>query len=246
MMRFRNNLILIFSVLVIISCSGKKHFIIPQRKMASILVDLHLADEIAMNRYSFGNKTDLDSANLYGWVFKKYDITKAEFDSSIVYYAGKSDALNKIYNVVSDRVSKMEADVAKSEEELSKKNIIFEDKKIHKLPFESKRDKIPFDVPISGKGVYTVSAKIILQSIDQSVNPHITAYFWYNDSTEQGVRDYFRQLPIKKTNRPEIFSVSRNLSDPKFTNLRGYILDDDNTDTTYIKYAIVFNLVITK
>ena len=215
--------------------------------MASILVDLHLADEIGLNRYSFrNNETKLDSSNMYGWVFKKHDVTKAEFDSSIFYYAGKGDALNKIYNVVSDRISKMEADLAKTEEELSKKNTIYESDTLRKLPFDGKRNKIPFDIPLTGEGIYTVNAKLVMQFIDQSINPHMTAYFWYDDGSNQGVRDYFREIPIKKSSKPVIYSVSKNLDNPKFTHLRGYILDDDNTDTTYMKYAIVFKVFITK
>ena len=40
------------TLLVLSSCSGKKEYIISERKMAPVLVDIHIADEISTSGYS--------------------------------------------------------------------------------------------------------------------------------------------------------------------------------------------------
>ena len=234
------------TLLVLSSCSGKKEYIISERKMAPVLVDIHIADEISTSGYSLDPDIVLDSAKTYGWVFRKHGITKAEFDSSMAYYSEKPDVLNKIYNRVMASISKMDAELAKAEIEESQKTVIFDDRTIHRLPYEDSTGKVPFDVPLDGPGDYSLNTRLSIQRNDQSVNPHITAYYWYDDGTETGVRDYFRPVQLKKSGRTVEYSVSKTLEDPKFTHLRGYILDHDNADSNFVKQAIVTEIKVLK
>lgn len=238
--------VLSLTLLMLLSCSRDKHDIIPERKMAPVLVDIHIADEIGASRYSLDPDIVLDSLKTYGWVFRKHGISKAEFDSSMAYYAGKPDVLNKIYNRVIATISKMEAELGKAELEESQRTVIFEDKTIHRLPSEESTGKISFDVPLTGPGEYRLNARLLIQRIDQSVNPHITAYYWYDDGTETGVRDYFMPVRLRKVERLITYSVSKKLTDSKFTNLRGYILDHDNADTSFVKHATVMEISVSK
>lgn len=238
--------ILGLALFMISSCSREKKDIIPERKMAPILVDIHIADEIVTSRHSLDPDIVYDSAKTYGWIFKKYGITKAVFDSSMAYYSDRPDALNKIYNRVIASISKMEAELAKLELEDSQREVIFKDNAVHRLPLEDSTGKIPFDVPLTGPGDYKLNAKLLIQRTDQSVNPHITAYYWYDDGTEAGVRDYFRPVPLKKSDRPVVYSASKKLTNPKFTHLRGYILDHDNADSSFVKRAVVMEISVLK
>ena len=234
------------TLIMLLSCSRDNQYIIPERKMAPVLVDIHIADEIGASRYSLDSDIVLDSAKIYGWVFRKHGITKAEFDSSMSYYAEKADVLKKIYNRVIASISKMEAELAKAELEESQRTVIFEDKTIHRLPFEDSTGKIPFNVPLTGPGDYRLNTRLLIHRIDQSVNPHITAYYWYDDGTETGVRDYFKPVRLRKTDKPIIYTLSKKLTDLKFTNLRGYILDHDNADTNFVKHAVVMEISVSK
>lgn len=238
--------ILFLALLAFVSCSGDKKYIIPEKKMVSLLVDIHLADEIGTSKYELDPEMELDSAGLYGWVFSKHGVTREEFDSSMLYYAGKPDILNRIYTKVIAGLSKMEAELAKAEQEESDKTVIYEDKTIFRLPAGGSMNKIPFDVQLTGPGDYTVKAKIMIHRTDQSVNPHITAYYWYDDGTPDGARDYFKPVSLKKTSRADIYSVSKRLTDTKFTSLRGYILDHDNADTGFVKHAAVMEITVLK
>jgi hypothetical protein len=213
--------------------------------MVNVLVDIHIADEIGVLKYTLDTEIDLDSAKIYGWVFKKHGITKSDFDSSLSYYSKEPDILNNIYNKVIANLSKKEAELSKTKQKESERTVIYKDKKIYRLPDEGPMNKIPFDIPLTGTGDFKLNAKILIQQNDQSVNPHITAYYWYDDSTETGIRDYFKPVRLKKTGRNHFYSVSKTLDDPKFTNLRGYILDHDNIDTNFIKHAVVMEISVT-
>lgn len=238
--------ILGLTFMMLLSCSRDKQHIIPERKMANVLVDIHIADEISTSRYIHDPYIVLDSVKTYGWVFKKHGITKAEFDSSMAHYAEKPDDLNKIYNKVIASISKMEAALAKAELEESQRTEIYKDDAIHRLPAEDSTGKVPFDVLLTGPGNYKLNAKVLIRRTDQSINPHITAYFWYDDGTEKGVRDYLKPVRLKKADRQMVYSVSKKLVDPRFTNLRGFILDHDNTDSSFVKRAVVTEISVLK
>jgi hypothetical protein len=238
--------ILFLALLAFVSCLGGKKYIITEKKMISVLVDIHLADEIGTSKYELDPEMELDSAGLYGWVFSKHGITRAEFDSSMLYYAGKPDVLNRIYTKVIADLSKMEAELAKAEQQESDKAVVYEDKTIYRLPAGGSTNKIPFDVPLTGPGDYVLKAKIMIHRTDQSVNPHITAYYWYDDGTPDGARDYFKPVSLKKTGRVDMYSVSKRLTSTKFTSLRGYILDHDNADNGFVKNAAVMEISVLK
>lgn len=96
--------LLISLLLIIFSCKpqvpGK--YIQPD-DFEDILYDYHLADAIVNNDGTDEKKYEL---TLYRQaVLKKYDITQAEFDSSLVYYVRHADRLHKIYENLSKRLS---------------------------------------------------------------------------------------------------------------------------------------------
>ncbi len=214
--------------------------------MVPILVDIYKANGVMSMNYSFKLDYTLDSSLLYGWVMDKHNITKAQFDSSLVYYTKKTDALNKIYDKVITQLSKMQDNLSSSNKnEETKTNVIWKEKRKYHLPVDGPRSKVPFNVAITETGLYTISAKIQIRNIDQSVNPHITAYFWYNDGSETGKREYFNVTKLRKDGYSRNYSCSKRLTNKKYTHIKGYILDDDNKEPGFIKQAIVSDLIIT-
>lgn len=76
--------------------------IISQGKMEDILYDYHLAMSMA-NTNGVG---DGEKAIIYREaVLRKYDVTAAEFDSSLFYYMRHTELLHKIYNNLGDRLN---------------------------------------------------------------------------------------------------------------------------------------------
>jgi hypothetical protein len=75
--------------------------IISKEKMAMILADIHIAENM------FPGSAQKDSAQIkirtvYETVYKKYGITKKEFDKSLNYYLKNPDRLAEVYDQVTE------------------------------------------------------------------------------------------------------------------------------------------------
>ena len=77
--------------------------------MEDILYDYHLAQAMAKVDHP-GAEGEFEKTRNFLAVLKKYEVTEAEFDSSLVYYYSHIDRLKKIYGEVNERL----ADEAKS------------------------------------------------------------------------------------------------------------------------------------
>lgn len=86
--------------LCLTACSpSRPSGILSEDKMTDVLVDYHLAQGMAESQ---DGNTDVERYKYIQAVFRKHHITEAEFDSSMVYYSGKSEDFAHIYvNVVS-------------------------------------------------------------------------------------------------------------------------------------------------
>ena len=72
--------------------------------MEDILYDYHIAQAMAKSENS-GEDGNFGRSMCFHAVLKKYGITEAEFDSSLVYYYSHLDRLKKIYLEVNERLS---------------------------------------------------------------------------------------------------------------------------------------------
>ena len=72
--------------------------------MEDIIYDYHVAQAMAKAERSEGN-TSFDQSKYYYAVLKKHGLTKADFDSSMVYYYTHVDYLKEIYKEVNERLS---------------------------------------------------------------------------------------------------------------------------------------------
>jgi hypothetical protein len=114
--------------IVAVSCShGRFGEVIPPKKFVNVLVDVHLADGIAVENMSHAHEQLLDSASLYGSVFKKYGVTRAMFDSTMSFYSEHPEDFQKIYNKVTAKLKRMEDDLtARQNQESQKKREIID------------------------------------------------------------------------------------------------------------------------
>jgi hypothetical protein len=117
----RTALILLLAVIVLSCNRTSRHYIIPQKKFVNVLVDIHLADGMAETNMRHDEGYLLDSASLYGSVFNKYGVTRAEFDSTMSYYSEHPDDFQKLYNKVTAKLKRIEDDLKESMEKVDTK-----------------------------------------------------------------------------------------------------------------------------
>ena len=93
---------LLFCMIFVTACSVKKpDDVISKSKMENILYEFHLAKAMQDE----GSRSENDKEILYEkYIFNKYGVTKAQFDSSMVWYTRNTEVLVKIYNVVAERM----------------------------------------------------------------------------------------------------------------------------------------------
>lgn len=101
-MRKDRLLILLVSGLFLLACKPKvpKQYIQPD-DMEDILYDYYVAQSVNNPQYN----EDYRLKYHHGLVFKKYGVTEAEFDSSLVYYYNHIEDLYKIFEKVQSRLS---------------------------------------------------------------------------------------------------------------------------------------------
>jgi hypothetical protein len=248
--RLRKATLLYFSaglaIAVLFSCTGRRAYIIPQKKLIPLLVDIHLADGIAVVVPYSSSTLKLDSAELYNSVFSKHHITRDMFDSTMAYYLLKPDKLKEVYTEVNTILSKMEADLESGQAvpEADKKIIVWQENKTYILPQMGNINKVEISLPASKPGTYTLSARIRLFGDDQTVAPRITLFFWFDNGNPKGFREYFRSVPLTRDGKTNTFTVSGNLLNPKVTHIKGYLIDHSNPDTLFTKHAIVSDIKV--
>jgi hypothetical protein len=226
------------------SCTGKRTHILSEKKLIPVLVDIHLADGIAMVVPYSSSTLKLDSTQLYHAVFEKHHITRVIFDSTMAFYIRKPDKMIAIYSEVNTVLSKMESglETGIGQAEPEKKIIVWQENKTYILPQMGNINKVEINLPASKPGTYTLSARIRLYDDDQTVAPRITLFFWFDNGTQKGFREYFRSTPLNRDGKTNTYTVSGTLVNPRVTHIKGYLIDHSNPDTLFAKHAIVSDI----
>lgn len=104
----RKILFIIFSLLAcacgMSSCHDEIEHV-SERTMENILYEFHLAQYAPEQFDKPYDKRQFDKNVYINAIFRKYGVTRAEFDSSMVYYCRHSDELQKIYEKVNERLN---------------------------------------------------------------------------------------------------------------------------------------------
>jgi hypothetical protein len=114
----RNSIILILLV-ILIGCRGNDqenkiqppNHLIPRDEMISILVDIHLVEASFKTNPVRKEDPYTYSSVYYESVFKKYSITRKDFEENLKYYQQDIKDFDKMYEEVITRLSKLQSDV---------------------------------------------------------------------------------------------------------------------------------------
>ena len=238
---------------LMISCNGtdekiKKKDIIPEKDLVSVLVDIHIADGIFGIPAVLHRFPGKDSLSNYKDIMQSHGYKLSDLNRTIKYYSRKPDKLEIIYEKVQNILSEMESEIRNRRYSAPNNTIndnLWNQKTEWHLPLDGKQNPVQFSIPINKPGIYTVNAQIRVFPDDQTLNPRVTAYFWFDDGSESGKRIYFTSKKILKTGTYATYTLSQMTDNPEITHLKGWILDhSSNTSPGWTKHADVKSISV--
>lgn len=240
-----NFLFLVFIPVFFISCihhegSIKRRDIIPEKDFIPILEDIHLADAIISNPSLVSRYPGLDTLSNYRDILTYHGYTLEELDKTILYYTGKPEQLEDIYEKVIDNLSQLESEVSgrryfEDGEEIKSLDL-WTDKNEWHLPVDGKQIKIPFSISIDTLGTYILRAQIKVYQDDGSSNPKITAYYWYDDGSEPGKRYFFPKNQLSKNGQWSSHALILETHDSLITHIKGFLVDHKEKKSSWEKH----------
>lgn len=235
--------------MLLFACKQEKKLsksdVIPSDKLIPVLVDLHKADGI-LSVYRIRKEfATFDKKEIYDNICQKHGTTRDKVNFSIEYYSKDLEKFEQIFEKVIEELNKLEypAGDTQVEKMVSSTGNLWNQKTNWILPEDGDKNQIIFSIPVKELGKYIIKAKIKLYNDDQSINPKIYAYFWYDNGTIDGFREYF-ELPLKKTDEFEHCVISKSLRDDNVTHLKGWILYDDMQEGSWKKHAEVTDISV--
>jgi hypothetical protein len=93
--------------------------LIPKNKLISMLTEMHLIDALTNNNELNAYFPAGDSVDIYAYIFKKYGVTSAQFDTTIAAYSRRPDLFLKIYNEVIFRLNNVNDTANKSKPKIT-------------------------------------------------------------------------------------------------------------------------------
>jgi len=226
------------------ACTHKPDYVMSQDEMVNFLTDLHKLDgALAIQAF----KTDsIDKIKIYYYnaLFNKYGITKANFDSSLVWYVDIPKKFSNIYNKVQENLTKFETDVKNRKYHPidsvalrnSEKNI-WPNRIAYHLTKDSTTTQIKFSIKnrdLQWKDIYSLSFRQQMKQKAPGLYPHAVMRIFYANGKVDSVyaklhndsilRNY--HLILKARYQSTIDSITGKISGSKKSNVKMMVTID--------------------
>ena len=140
-------------VLLLAACDNRPKGVLSQSEMVDILTDMHkLEGTLDIKGMEYADQTV--KMGYYNSIMEKYGTTKAEFDSSLVWYSKNPIKFEKIYNKVVVQVTHFQEDISKgkyhnlnSVEESYKSLGLWDKQTKYAFTGDSTRTRLDFEIP---------------------------------------------------------------------------------------------------
>lgn len=217
---------------------------IEKKRLVPIIVDLHKVHGIVKSQTFKKFFYTSDSVQIYEPVFEKHRVTRAQFERSIEYYSTFPLEFDKIYEEVIAELTREQNYIAGLIAETAKDTTINLWSESTTKSYSKKRrgKELAVNIPVKGLGLYTFSAQVRLYKDDESDDPSINLWFWYDDGSEYGVRDSFPAVPITKDGKLHFHTTKNELTDTLVTHIKGYLLDYSNPDSLARRHADFYQI----
>ncbi|MDR0810772.1 MAG: DUF4296 domain-containing protein [Paludibacter sp.] len=109
---FKYQIITLLTILLIIAftaCNSRPNNVLSKNKMISALTDIHTLEGALEASGKYYNEDD--KTLYFNAVFEKYNTTRADFDSSLIWYTSHPRDFERIYNAVTENLKTLETDV---------------------------------------------------------------------------------------------------------------------------------------
>lgn len=108
--KFIYQIVFVTGILLVFAACGRPKGVLNQHDMVNVLTDLHKLDGSLLAKGITYNEFDKKS-ECYASVLKKYDITQAEFDSSLIWYSKNSKNFDRVYEQVIVQLTALQSDI---------------------------------------------------------------------------------------------------------------------------------------
>jgi hypothetical protein len=241
------------SIIVFVSCYSKTEPIsgknlIRSKDLVNILVDVHVAGGVLNLPATYKRFSFKDSISNYTDIIEKYGYTKEQLDNSMMYYfVKKPKQLQEIYDKVLSRLSEIETRIdSEFPKQPEPAKNLWEGNLTYSLPEEGAKEAVWFDIPVQDTGNYVLSFSVIVDPDDKSINPGLTVFFWKENGTPDGERDYWTKVSFTKDGVLHQYSQSKNLTDTTFTRIRGWLLDHEAQSGIWEKHMRAESILLFK
>lgn len=240
--------VLILVIIAMGSCNNQS--IIPEKDMVSILAKIQIIDASVQHQKYRSKFFDKDTIDYYSSTIKSFGYSKVQFDSSLSYYARNPKLLDAIYDKVIIELSKIETKNSKLRKALldslerdTSKNY-WALKPIIQFPDDDKMGTVDYSIPVLGLGTYTISADVCIFDDDNSIEPSMTAYFYFDDKSKEGNRSSFNNETYAKGGDTLNYSIGLELQNSLVTHLKGSMFAYKKSNQDIKRHASITNIKI--
>lgn len=174
-------IMVVMAIAAIHACGGKK-MPLNKEQFTALLVDMHRIDgTLSVNRVARGSDTDLKNYAYYNELFRKYGITRADFDSCMYYYSAQTVLFSEIYDVIIDSLNREVTRIDKVLNELRSKDSVNYFPVTDTLKLDS---VLTFRVDSIVPGLYKFNATFRFDSSSNNRNRRVSAYFISADDAD--------------------------------------------------------------
>lgn len=244
------NLLYLAVLLVLASCKPTvpSRYIQPD-EMEDILYDFHLSQSMGQFEDASMKERDYHRLLYFAAVLEKHGVTKAEFDSSMVYYFTRAEYLEKIYKNVSRRLEQTAVGLGATDGEISRDGILVENGDTTNI-WKKNSTSMLMTYPPNNRLEFTIKGDSSFHKGDQFVFSFKSNFLY-----QSGSREAVACLTMKLDNDSVVSRVS-HITVSGFSQLRmdggsnhvvkeinGYVyLGSGNEKSTTLKLMFITNL----
>ncbi len=214
--------------ILFIGCSNRPKNVLDTEEMENFLFDMHLL-ESSLRTSGHLYRTPREQQFYYAELFDKYGITKADYDSSIVWYTKNPKEYNRIYDKVLARIDTLKKDVFRRKfhpidsVHFVQEKSIWKRKTVYNLTAKQRQKELFFeitDTSFTSQDTYQFSLCENLSTFDSIVKPYIVLYVNYL----AGAVDSIVAFPPSDTIRKRYTLTFKAKLPLKVKSVSGYLL----------------------